>query len=598
MKNENLLQTLSFLALRMENSGTELIEAIAPGKLVRMDAAHTDEPRRLVIRRKTFLDDENHFFTEDKSESKETDLQEVVRELERLANYLEITSEQAIMMPAAFDFTIQGKRFGWMNMSLFFGVKNMVMVPLKKEFDQLVAEQYFVPTERRSTFGYELNPIVLAALMEGNGFSSSELRDQDYDRYKFVKEVSDLIERRSDDDIRTSALFDKVGKLEKEHADLAFVQQIPKKNLTIQDRTLLYEICDNFVSGRGKTSIFITLHDIYERPCNRFRVAKELKDENHILQEMRLIELLPANMFGDSFLTLTDMGKQLFLEEDFEIFSDIPSRNKNFVYPDKIAEKTLFYDKELEKQLGLFKENLLEDKFSELQKRLEAQSLSKGVAALFHGLPGTGKTETALQIARATGRAVFHVDISEAKSCWYGESQKLVKGIFTDYKKLCEEEKRKPILLFNEADALLSSRHNIHNTSGSSSVAQTENAIQNIILEEMEKLDGILIATTNLTYNLDSAFARRFLFKIQFGQPTAEAKQSIWKDKLSWLSDDDCRQLASRHDFSGGEIDNIVRKVVMEEVLRGTRPTLSEIEELCRHEKIGEGNRCGIGFRR
>lgn len=87
------------------------------------------------------------------------------------------------------------------------------------------------------------------------------------------------------------------------------------------------------------------------------------------------------------------------------------------------------------------------------------------MAALFHGLPGTGKTETALQIARATGRAVFHVDISEVKSCWYGESQKLVKGIFTDYKKLCEEEKRKPILLFNEADALLSSRHNIHNTS-------------------------------------------------------------------------------------------------------------------------------------
>ena len=151
------------------------------------------------------------------------------------------------------------------------------------------------------------------------------MRDQDYDRYKFVKAVSDLIERRSDDEIRTSALFDKAGQLEKEHDDLAFVQQIQNKNLTIQDRTLFYEICDNFVSGRGKTSIFITLHDIYERPCNRFRVAKELKDESHILQEMRLIELLPANMLGDSFLTLTDLGKQLFLEEDFEIFSDIRS---------------------------------------------------------------------------------------------------------------------------------------------------------------------------------------------------------------------------------------------------------------------------------
>ena len=128
-------------------------------------------------------------------------------------------------------------------------------------------------------------------------------------------------------------------------------------------------------------------------------------------------------------------------------------------------------------------------------------------------------------------------------------------------------------------------------------MAQTENAIQNIILEEMEKLDGILIATTNMTDNLDKAFARRFLFKIKFGQPTTEAKQCIWKDKLSWLSEDDCRQLASHHDFSGGEIDNIVRKVVMEEVLHGARPTLAEIEELCRHEKIGDEGKGNIGFK-
>jgi SpoVK/Ycf46/Vps4 family AAA+-type ATPase len=113
----------------------------------------------------------------------------------------------------------------------------------------------------------------------------------------------------------------------------------------------------------------------------------------------------------------------------------------------------------------------------------------------------------------------------------------------------------------------------------------------------MEKLDGILIATTNLTDNLDSAFARRFLFKIKFGQPTEEAKQSIWKSKLAWLTDDDCRQLAAHHDFSGGEIDNIVRKVVMEEVLHGVRPTLAKIEELCRHEKIGDGGKgSSIGF--
>ena len=266
------------------------------------------------------------------------------------------------------------------------------------------------------------------------------------------------------------------------------------------------------------------------------------------------------------------------------------------IYPDKIVEKQLFYDDELQQQLRLLINNLEEEKFSAMQQRLKNLGMPKGVATLFYGLPGTGKTETAMQIAKATGRAVCHVDISAAKTCWYGESQKRVKGIFTEYRKMCEKEKLKPILLFNEADALFSSRQDINKSHGSSSVAQTENAIQNIILEEMENLDGILIATTNLTENFDSAFARRFLFKISFGKPSIEARKSIWQSKLDGLSDADCRYLAQKFDFSGGEIDNIVRKVVMSEVLDGTKPDLAAIEKLCQHEKLGTQSRQKIGF--
>ena len=304
-------------------------------------------------------------------------------------------------------------------------------------------------------------------------------------------------------------------------------------------------------------------------------------------------------MFDGATLQLTEKGKELFLEDDFELFSDTTVREKGILAPDQIKEKKLFYSDELERQLRLFRQNLEEERFVEIQKRLDEKALPKGVIALFHGLPGTGKTESALQIARATGRAVCHVDISAAKTCWYGESQKLIKRIFTNYKRICEKEKLKPILLFNEADALFTRRMDLSGVNGSSSVAQTENAIQNIILEEMEKLDGIMIATTNMIDNLDSAFARRFLFKIKFGQPTVEAKKAIWHDKLEWLSEEECTHLAQRFDFSGGEIDNIVRKVTMSEVLDGVRPDLAGIEELCRHEKIdGKNSSENIGFKR
>ncbi len=96
-----------------------------------------------------------------------------------------------------------------------------------------------------------------------------------------------------------------------------------------------------------------------------------------------------------------------------------------------------------------------------------------------------------------------------------------------------------------------------------------ENSIQNIILQEMEKLDGILIATTNLTTNLDNAFERRFLYKIRFDRPDEKVKEQIWASMLPTLSEEDARELAHGFDFSGGQIENIVRKKEIKFIIDG-----------------------------
>ena len=180
----------------------------------------------------------------------------------------------------------------------------------------------------------------------------------------------------------------------------------------------------------------------------------------------------------------------------------------------------------------------------------------------------------------------------DVETCWFDESEKLIKKVFTDYCRLCEKSKVKPILLFNEADDVFSKRKDVN----SGSVAQTENAIQNIILEEMENLDGILIATTNLADNLDGAFERRFLFKIRFDKPTVEAKRNIWMIKLPSLSVEDAYTLASSYEFSGGQIDNIVRKALMQEVIKGEKPTLNSLVTMCSEEKISKNSVRKIGF--
>ena len=102
----------------------------------------------------------------------------------------------------------------------------------------------------------------------------------------------------------------------------------------------------------------------------------------------------------------------------------------------------------------------------------------------------------------------------------------------------------------------------------------------------MENLEGILIATTNLLSNLDTAFERRFIYKIEFKLPERESREKIWKSMIPELSDEDAGQLAEKYPFSGGNIENIVRKSMVEYVLSGNRPDLGILDGYCREETI------------
>jgi SpoVK/Ycf46/Vps4 family AAA+-type ATPase len=150
-----------------------------------------------------------------------------------------------------------------------------------------------------------------------------------------------------------------------------------------------------------------------------------------------------------------------------------------------------------------------------------------------------------------------------------------------------------PILLFNEADAVLG----IRQEGAQRAVDKMENSIQNIILQEMETLEGIMIATTNLTCNLDKAFERRFIYKIEFERPTLEAKTQIWKSMIPSLSDEFATSLAKDYDLSGGQIENVSRKTAVEQILSGVEPSEKMIREYCRTEALNANQtKKRIGF--
>ena len=445
---------------------------------------------------------------------------------------------------------------------------------------------------RRYEKEYLVTPLAENALLSNKPFKVKKLPKVEC--YKFCQIVSNFIEDRNQENIDTDELFNLVRAEEAQQKHLSLVKKMQKLLPNIEDRTLFYEICDDFIHSRRHTNTDLecTLSDIYDETNAKLKVAKSIMNKEHTLIVSDLVELLPAKFMGEAQLCLTNKGKLELLGEDYELFCAKGGSDHRLVTPDKLPSRELFFSDDLSNEINFVKQSLQEESFVALQKRLEENSLPKGVAVLLYGLLGTGKTAVAEMLAKATGRSVYHVDIAASKTCWFGESEKLFKKIFTDYSRMCETEERKPILLFNEADALFSKRRDVD----SGNCAQTENALQNILLEEMEKLDGILIATTNLCDNFDSAFERRFLFKIKFGKPNTEAKKAIWKSKLNWLTDEECSQLATHYDLSGGEIDNIVRKTLMEEVLNGQRPTINTLEAWCRGEKLTSGKCNAIGF--
>lgn len=518
----------------------------------------------------------------------------------KLAKFLNLNEQQLLLFVAIF--ISQNERFGEANVksiSSFLNKSFFDILAMKSDFDELMSRRYIYEVEnfgnrkRRKNFSrmeFEVNEDILSAIYENEPIQDLDAKT-DLDVFGFVARVSDLIEDRTDERINTTELLMAVRMMENQNCELPLINQLELIGIENDDRLFIYEMCDDFIKGSG-TDVSITLSRIFDHPRKRFAKAREWKEKRGKLFELELVRTGDSNFMNDFRLYLGNKGLELFLQEDAALYLG-KQKNKNLLTPDRIKAKNLFYESDTKSQVEFLVNSLVEDRYNELCTRLHENKLPQGINCIFYGAPGTGKTETAYQIAKTTGRAVYMVDISSTKSMWFGESEKTICEIFVKYRSLCKSAEVKPILLFNEADAVFGKRKE----GNASNVAQTENAIQNIILEEMERLDGIMIATTNLAENFDTAFDRRFLFKVKFEKPSAEAKKLIWKDRLNWLDDETALKLAHNYDFSGGEIENIVRKAVTHEVLNGTKPDADLLSQFCRTEKIStKSQRNIVGF--
>jgi hypothetical protein len=171
----------------------------------------------------------------------------------------------------------------------------------------------------------------------------------------------------------------------------------------------------------------------------------------------------------------------------------------------------------------------------------------RGVAALFTGSSGTGKTMSAAVIARATGLDLWRIDLSAVVSKYIGETEKNLERIFSGARD------GDAILLFDEADALFGKR---------SEVRDAHDRYANIevayLLQRLEDHDGVSILSSNFSRNVDQAFIRRLHYIVEFPMPDAKLRERLWRKAFARETPVDDRIdygfLASQFQLAGGDI--------------------------------------------
>jgi len=443
---------------------------------------------------------------------------------------------------------------------------------------------------------------VLSSLSKNQPYSIPD--NYNLDTPELMKRLRDLLKQRMDDELDEWDMVERLDELMVNNQECSFVKAAAKYRIFIdgnpdlcqQEKVVFYNLVYRYLYEDDDQVGWHDFNDVFQDSSDINVMRSRYRREGLLLQLRGIIEPVGEDgFFNIDLFHIKDEIKE-------ELFEDVGGLRKRttrktrmkLIPSNDIKPRDLFYNPGEAEQVNRLASLLADATYRSTCERLKESGLRTGFSCIFYGSPGTGKTETVYQLARQTGRALVPINVSEIKSCWVGESEKLIKNVFDKYRKLVQESDIAPILLFNEADAIFG----IRREAATDAVDKMENAIQNIILQEMEELDGILIATTNLTQNLDKAFERRFLYKIKFNKPLPDVKSKIWKSFLPGLSDEQAAELASGFDFSGGQIENVSRKKVIQTIIEGHEPSFDEVKNYCGEELIdnNNGQRKRIGF--
>jgi len=448
-----------------------------------------------------------------------------------------------------------------------------------------------------------------------------------FERITILKEVKELNDskgsRKKKDMPAYNNLAEKLNELEiriedklsKTDETFPLVKLKKKENLTRKEELIIIALLGENIVWENSYDIEDILSVIsqtpYEKLTDRILLKEDTKlfkkkiieteSERHIFRSRRAVtiklnEKLKTKLLGDKKERKQKRGK---LKNDslYELVKPCVSLDNVILHPKTMEELYIAIEKVKGNTSNLLQEWGIKNHQLHV-KTGKSRKAKQSSIMLFYGPPGTGKTLAANAIAYKLKRNIITFDCSKILDSFVGDSEKNVKKIFDEFREISKGMKNPPVLLFNEADQFLHRRINAERATDN-----MYNQMQNIFLEQLERFDGILIATTNLMENMDSAFSRRFHHKIEFRRPEAEERFKLWQvhipDKVPLADDVDLSYLAEYYDLSGGQISVVVQNAATRAARRGDKIVLEDLINACNAEvksNFDEKAKMRVGF--
>jgi hypothetical protein len=355
-------------------------------------------------------------------------------------------------------------------------------------------------------------------------------------------------------------------------------KEIKKLKLTTPEIKVLFKTINGFLMGQHP----VFLNDMQFNPEELILTSLLLTDEQNQLIEHDLIRL-QIDQDGVSIRT-TITKKTLSLIGNLTPNAKFqnPSTTKETLFEiikgDELDEVTLQYTAAT---------NSTFTDFCALSKKINKD---ENLSILLYGDPGTGKTEFAKQVAKNVNGTLYQLNFPQIQSKWIGETEKNIRRVFNAYQDAWQKSKVPIILLINEADGLMNKRVSVNTSNDSfANQAQTE------LLEQLEKFNGILIATTNLLQNIDSAFHRRFLYKTEIQAPDNLVRSNyLMSSSIYHLLNPLQIDLLNNSVCTIAEIKNLERKLEFIQRIRSI--SSKDIDVLFENEGILKNRKEAIGY--